>query len=271
MVGKKCDGIGPAPAPDSPLAEAAADRATRAPPKAWAEVQPSRALDATWSLIRATNAYLEANEPWKAEPGPAVDAVMGDALEALRIVAILACPPCPTTCQAVWERLGLPGQVSDQRLPGAAEWGGYPGGLPVTKGDPLFPRRSVRGTQRLRLATSTPTATSTTREGCRMRRRHRCRPCRGRDHDDHRRLRRGHHGQRPSRSPAGTTASTPPPGCTRTRRSTAWTRIVGFLDDPHVIAVGECGLDYYYDHSPRDASGRRSPPRSSSPTSGSCR
>ena len=29
--------------------------------------------------------------------------------------------------------------------------------------------------------------------------------------------------------------------------------ILGLLDDPHVIAVGECGLDYFYDHSPRDA------------------
>lgn len=28
--------------------------------------------------------------------------------------------------------------------------------------------------------------------------------------------------------------------------------IVPFLDDPHVVAVGEAGLDYYYDHSPRD-------------------
>jgi TatD DNase family protein len=27
--------------------------------------------------------------------------------------------------------------------------------------------------------------------------------------------------------------------------------IVSFLDDPNVIAVGECGLDYFYDHSPR--------------------
>lgn len=29
--------------------------------------------------------------------------------------------------------------------------------------------------------------------------------------------------------------------------------IVEFLDDPNVIAVGECGLDYFYDHSPRHA------------------
>ncbi len=142
VVAKKCDGVGPVPAANSPLAEAATS-AYAATAAAWDVVQPSRALEATWSLIRATNAYLEANEPWKAEPGPAVDAVMGDALEALRIVAILACPAVPDTAQHVWERIGLAGSVAEQRLPQAATWGGYPGGTAVIKGDPLFPRRQI--------------------------------------------------------------------------------------------------------------------------------
>jgi methionyl-tRNA synthetase len=139
VVGKKCGGVGPAPSADSPLAEAAAT-AVQQTVEAWAEVQPSRALDATWSLIRATNAHLEANEPWKAEPGPAVDAVMGDALEALRIVAILTSPAVPAAAQAVWERIGMPGAITDQRVPSAVAWGGYPGGGTVVKGDALFPR-----------------------------------------------------------------------------------------------------------------------------------
>ena len=142
VVDKKCDGIGPAPRADSPLATAAAT-AYESTSDGWLSLQPSRALDATWSLIRATNAYLEANEPWKTEPGVAVDAVMGDALEALRIVAVLASPAIPDTAQEVWGRIGLPGLVVGQRLPNAAAWGGYPGALAVTKGEPMFPRRQI--------------------------------------------------------------------------------------------------------------------------------
>ena len=142
VVGKKCNGIAPSPRADSPLAQAARDSVAETIAR-WTDVQPSRALEATWQLIRATNAFLETNEPWKAEPGEHVDSVMGDALEALRIVSILVSPAIPDTAQTVWERIGMPGNVSDQRLPESANWGLFTGGHPLDKGEPLFPRRQV--------------------------------------------------------------------------------------------------------------------------------
>ena len=85
-------------------------------------------------------ALLEATEPWKAEPGPEVDGVLGDALEVLRLVCILASPALTRATEVAWQRIGLAGSPAEQRLPEAAAWGGYPGGLAVEKGDPLFPR-----------------------------------------------------------------------------------------------------------------------------------
>ena len=69
-----------------------------------------------------------------------LDRVMGDALEALRIVALLAFPAMPTTSTTIWERIGLDEAPVEARLPDAAAWGLYPGGLQVVKGDALFPR-----------------------------------------------------------------------------------------------------------------------------------
>jgi len=142
VVASKCGGLGPAPTADGPLVDAAA-AAVAATAAAWDVVAPSRALESTWRLIRETNAFLEANEPWKMEPGASVDAVLGDALEALRIVTILASPALPTTTQTIWERIGLAGAVGDRRIPTDVVWGGYPGGSTVTKGSPLFPRLKV--------------------------------------------------------------------------------------------------------------------------------
>jgi methionyl-tRNA synthetase len=142
VVDRKCRGIGPAPSPDSRL-KAVAGEVLAAAAAAWERIAPSEALEATWRLVRETNAALEAAEPWKAEPGPEVDAVLGDALEVLRIVAILASPAIPAASQEIWERIGMEGPISDQRLPEAAAWGGYPGGVPVELAGPLFPRIKV--------------------------------------------------------------------------------------------------------------------------------
>ncbi len=139
VTGKKCGEIAPACSPDSPLAEEAA-KAYVATAEAWGRAQPPIALDATWRLIRETNEYLAANEPWKMEPGAEVDRVMGDSLEAIRIVSILASPAIPQAAQLAWERIGMAGNVEDQRLPEAGDWGQYDGGVALISGDPLFPR-----------------------------------------------------------------------------------------------------------------------------------
>jgi len=132
LVVSKCAGVGPAPTPGSPLAEVAAAAYADAN-AAWDEVQPAEALAAVWRLVAATNSYLVAAEPWK---HPAPERVLGDALEALRIIALLASPALPASAAEIRHRLGLsPSTVDD------LTWGGYPGGLPVTKGEPLFPRR----------------------------------------------------------------------------------------------------------------------------------
>lgn len=145
VVERKCAAVGPAPrsALDSKLAEAAAE-AVRDSALAWARFAPQDALEATWRLIRATNAELEIAEPWKADPGPEVDAIMGDALEALRIVAVLAWPAMPKACDALWARIGLAGSPADESLEVATRWGGYPGGLAVGRSEPLFPRKKAQ-------------------------------------------------------------------------------------------------------------------------------
>lgn len=142
VVESKAGGIGPAPASDSPLRESV-DAAYEATAAAWEQVQPSVALDATWQILRDANEYFQRMEPWKLPEGDEVNAVLGDTLECLRIATVLASPAIPDAAAVAWQRIGMSGNPADQRLPAAAEWGGYEGGAQVVRGDPLFPRIST--------------------------------------------------------------------------------------------------------------------------------
>ena len=73
------------------------------------------------------------------EPGSEVDTVMGDALEAIRLVTILISPAMPSVAKEIWRRIGLDGEPSGVAFGAAGLWGLYPGGT-VEKGEPLFPR-----------------------------------------------------------------------------------------------------------------------------------
>ncbi|HEV7958421.1 MAG TPA: class I tRNA ligase family protein, partial [Acidimicrobiales bacterium] len=141
VVASKCGGVGPLPHPDSVL-KGAAMSAVEKTAAAWEQFAPQRALEVTFDLVGATNAYLEAHAPWKMEKGSEVDAVMGDALEAIRLVAILISPAMPSVARDIWGRIGLVDAPDAVPLAQAATWGQYPGGA-VEKGEPLFPRIKV--------------------------------------------------------------------------------------------------------------------------------
>ena len=135
-------GVTPDAREDGPLLDAAG-RAFDGMTDALDGLDFSNGFGAVWELIRATNSYIEDREPWKlnkAGDTSAVAAVLGDCLEALRLVALLASPVMPRAAGELWRRLGLPGTPEDQRLPDAAEWGGLPAGLTLEKGAALFPR-----------------------------------------------------------------------------------------------------------------------------------
>jgi methionyl-tRNA synthetase len=135
----KCGGEGPPSSLDSALRvvaeQAIADNLTY-----WDRFNPQSALEATWSLIGATNAYLEQHAPWKMEPGEDVRRVIGDALEAIRIVAILASPAMPSVCDEIWRRIGLEVKIGQGAFEDDTRWGGYRPVRTLEKGEPLFPR-----------------------------------------------------------------------------------------------------------------------------------
>ena len=248
VVDKKCGGIGPAPDPDSPLAPIAAE-AYAETAAAWDRVQPSVALDATWRLIRETNAHLEANEPWKMEAGPEVDRIMGDALEALRIVDDPRLPG----------RTGfVPRDLAPHRAAGHAR-----GPAPPRRCDVgAVPRRPAgREGRRRSSRASRPDVGAELRwtdDHCHLpddgtaedvlgvrpgRRRGALRPRR------HRRRRRRGPALALAASHDGVWATA---GVHPHEARHGIDGLEALLADPWCVAVGECGFDFHYDHSPRD-------------------
>jgi methionyl-tRNA synthetase len=143
MAASYTNGVTPDDREDGPLVDAAAAAFARASEEL-ARLDFANGFGAVWQLIRDANAYIEDRQPWalhKAGDATKVAAVLGDCLEALRIVALLASPAIPRAAAELWRRLGLPGTPEDQRLPDAAAWGAVPtAGNRLEKGPALFPR-----------------------------------------------------------------------------------------------------------------------------------
>jgi len=111
------------------------------------KLQFSSALAEIWKVISRTNKYIDETMPWvlaKDEASkPRLAAVLYNLAESLRVISILLQPFMTQTPAKIWHQLGLAG--SDVLTwESARVWGGYPEGIPVNKGEVIFPRIDVK-------------------------------------------------------------------------------------------------------------------------------
>jgi len=100
------------------------------------------ALDLLWTYLRHLDGYIVKSEPWKLAKDEAnkakLDTVLCQLYRALRVTAVLVAPVMPDLAQQLWEGLGMPGPVADQRF--ATFQYEAPAPAPVAEPSPLFQR-----------------------------------------------------------------------------------------------------------------------------------
>lgn len=108
------------------------------------QVDFSGAAAAVQELAGRVNLYVEESAPWNLakseETRDQLAAVIYNSLEAIRIIALFLAPFMPNTSDEVFSRLGLGSTEAVTDLKAESEWGLLEPGLPITIGDPLYPR-----------------------------------------------------------------------------------------------------------------------------------
>ena len=111
------------------------------------KLQFSTALAEIWRAISRTNKYIDETMPWvlarDEASKPRLAAVMYNLAESLRITSILIQPFMPETPEKIWQQLGI-SQKDVLSWESAGEWGGYPVGAYVCKGEVIFPRIDIK-------------------------------------------------------------------------------------------------------------------------------
>ncbi len=148
MSAKYFDGAAPARPDDlaafaNPLAEIAEGLVDRYAEKMGAFAF-GEAAAAAMELIHTANHYIEDAEPWSLAKDPAradeLAFVIYNLLEAIRISAHLLAPFMPATSAEALRRITCADEAGADDLAAVCTWGGLVGGMPVEKGEALFPR-----------------------------------------------------------------------------------------------------------------------------------
>jgi methionyl-tRNA synthetase len=107
--------------------------------KAWDDLAPGKALEATWAMVRRGNAYIDRTAPWKLAKGQhwnELQVVLGNACEILRRAALMVAPAMPMASREILRQIG---RSADEGHWPDHDWAGWPGAT-VNEPTPIFPR-----------------------------------------------------------------------------------------------------------------------------------
>ena len=125
------------------LCPTALDQAKALGPQVFALVESlalNQALGQIFELVKAINIYLlEQSTPWreaKVKNMARVETILDQALEALRLAAVLLQPVLPERMTELWQRLGWQPTTIERDL----AWGSLRPSVKIESGEVLFPK-----------------------------------------------------------------------------------------------------------------------------------
>ena len=99
-----------------------------------------------WNFINIANKYIEDSKPWELAKSPGVaevqklDGVLYNLAESIRLAALYVFPFMPSTCQRIFEQLGIDKNIEEMSFEADGGWGSFAGRTTIGKREILFPR-----------------------------------------------------------------------------------------------------------------------------------
>lgn len=142
LVERFLGGIIEQPGPGAGELAAQIDAARQRAEDGYATLDFRGMLEGVWELLAAANKFVDERAPWdlyKQGKKVEVAAVLYDAVDAIRVAALMVAPIMPTVAEEIWRQLGLEEQGVPMRWQDC-EAGKLPAGATVRRGRPIFPR-----------------------------------------------------------------------------------------------------------------------------------
>lgn len=142
LVERFLDGTIEQPGPAAGELSATIDAVRARAEEGYASLDLRGMLEGVWELLAAANKFVDERAPWDLhKQGKKVElaAVLYDAVDAVRVAALMVAPIMPTVAEEIWRQIGLEDLGTPMRWDDCAA-GKLPAGATVRRGRPIFPR-----------------------------------------------------------------------------------------------------------------------------------